>query len=243
MSTAPDDCWQVLLAASFQRERVAARRLARNDAMSSLEALRQVLQAAAGQMQLGDFISMRQQARAEAVQRQNLRRDASRVRHLARRAAHTADPAAWRAWFDGSAIPNPGRLALGVLLQAPDGRRFACSETAGNGDSNDAEYLALILALEQALARTPETLVVHGDSRIVIDDVLGKNAPVMALQAYRVRARALLAQFPLVRLAWIPRAKNVAADALARSAHERTGERHANTNADGATNLDSAPSV
>ena len=29
--------------------------------------------------------------------------------------------AGWRAWFDGSALPNPGRMGLGFVLQGPDG--------------------------------------------------------------------------------------------------------------------------
>ena len=130
--------------------------------------------------------------------------------------ADAADPGAWHAWFDGSAVPNPGRIGLGGLLQAPDGQRWTISVACGTGNSNDAEYLALTVTLQQALALKPDALVVYGDSRIVIDDMLGSQPPVAVLQVHRLRAQALVAQFPAIRLGWIPRAKNSVADALAR---------------------------
>lgn len=209
-----------LLAASFHRERVAARRLSRSEALSPALALQRILEgsAAAAAMPLADFLGARHRESEARLQRQTERRAAARLRHLARLTTQASDPTAWQVWFDGSAVPNPGRLGLGVLLQAPDGCLHRCSIDAGSGNSNDAEYLALILALEQALAMRPATLVVHGDSRIVIDDVLGRLPPVAALQAHRLHAQALLTQFAAIRLAWVPRARNAAADALARAA-------------------------
>ncbi|MBC7513912.1 MAG: ribonuclease HI family protein [Herminiimonas sp.] len=210
--------WQAMVDASFHREQVAARRLARSHALSLVLALQRVLEASSGETHLADFIGVRLRAREDDARRQALRRDAGSARHLARRLARLPDPTAWHAWFDGSAAPNPGRLGLGALLQAPDGRRFTDSITGGTGNSNDAEYLALILTLQLALPLNPAALIAHGDSRIVIGDVLGTQAPVAALGVHRQRAQALLAQFASVRLVWIPRAKNAAADELARVA-------------------------
>ena len=28
----------------------------------------------------------------------------------------------WQVWFDGSALPNPGKIGIGAVLIAPDGR-------------------------------------------------------------------------------------------------------------------------
>ena len=207
----------MLLTASFHRERVIARRLARNEGLAPALALQQVLESVAGDTPLADFINIRQRASEIQLETHTLRRDAARLRHWARHAARETDPAAWQIWFDGSAIPNPGRLGLGALLQAPDGHCYQYSLAGGEGDNNDAEYLALILALEQALPMHSEALVVYGDSRIVIDDVLGL-LPVVSLERHRLHARRLLARFTDVRLVWIPRARNTAADALARAA-------------------------
>ena len=204
--------------ASFHRERVAARRLAHSHALSPALALQRVLEASAGELHLADFIGARLLAREAEARRQALRRDAGCARHMARRLARLPDPTAWHAWFDGSAVPNPGRLGLGALLQTPDGTRCTSSVAGGTGNSNDAEYLALILALQLALPLNPAVMIVHGDSRIVIGDALGAQAPVAALAVHRQNAQALLAQFASVRLVWIPRAKNAAADELARAA-------------------------
>ena len=216
---------------SFHRERVKARRLAREQGLSAALALQRVLESVAGDTPLVDFIDVRHRARELHLGAQALRRDAARLRHLAKNATQETDPAAWQIWFDGSAVPNPGRLGLGVLLQAPDGRRHQCSIDGGEGDNNDAEYLALILALEQALPINPQALVVHGDSRIVIDDVLGRLPPITSLQKHRLRVRSLLERFMSVRLVWIPRARNTAADALARAALATTAAKSCLKNA------------
>ncbi|MES2831746.1 MAG: ribonuclease HI family protein [Pseudomonadota bacterium] len=130
-----------------------------------------------------------------------------------------SDPLVWQAWFDGSATPNPGRLGLGVLLRDPTGGTRGFSQAAGYGDSTVAEYLALILSLEQALLSQATRLMVYGDSQIVIQDVLGV-VPVRRGDCveYRCHVRTLMAQFAEISLKWIPRAKNTDADKLSHDA-------------------------
>ena len=46
---------------------------------------------------------------------------------------------------DGSALPNPGPMSLGVLLQLPDGSRHTLSQDLHrSGCNNEAELLALM---------------------------------------------------------------------------------------------------
>ena len=109
------------------------------------------------------------------------------------------------------------------MLQGPDGNTIMISRCAGIGDGNLAEYLALIAVLECALDAQVHHLVVHGDSRVVIDDVLGETPrPIRTaqLQQHRRTAQRLLAQFASVQLVWIPRVRNSIADGLARHAIE-----------------------
>jgi ribonuclease HI len=90
---------------------------------------------------------------------------------------------------------------------------------AGDGDSSDAEYRALIAVLDAALAHGADGLTVYGDSRVVIDDVNGpdeRSAP--ALAAYRTHVQGQLALLPGVRLRWVPRHRNGPADALSQQA-------------------------
>ncbi|MDQ2821495.1 MAG: ribonuclease HI family protein, partial [Pseudomonadota bacterium] len=134
--------------------------------------------------------------------------------------AHTITP--WRGWFDGSAHPNPGRCGIGALLLGPAGERREIAQAAGYGNSSEAEYLALIALLETAVAAQAHGLTIYGDSRVVIDDMhvpaaqslRHLHAAAQSLRHLHAAAHALMAQLTDVRLRWIPRHKNGAADAL-----------------------------
>lgn len=126
----------------------------------------------------------------------------------------------WEAWFDGSAFPNPGRVGIGGVLVGPQGQQWLISRTEGFGDSSVAEYRALIAVLEMASEFHVTNLIIHGDSRVVIDDLSGL-APIRtaSLRILGDKARKLRENFTLLKLVWIPRRKNSRADELANSAH------------------------
>ncbi|MDB5933007.1 MAG: hypothetical protein JWQ01_351, partial [Massilia sp.] len=168
---------------------------------------------------LADLLASREAARAAACARAELR-DALRAAALAKRQArHDGRPSAWRAWFDGSAHPNPGDCGIGALLAGPGGERIEISRAAGYGNSSEAEYRALLALLDAAVARGAHGLTIYGDSKVVIDDVNGPDATAaVSLHAYRQAALALIAQLRGVTLRWIPRHKNGEADALSQRA-------------------------
>lgn len=142
----------------------------------------------------------------------------ARAEKLARQPV-PASPAAWRAWFDGSAHPNPGRIGIGVLLSGPAGERVEISRRAGHGSSGDAEYLALIAALEQAVEMGLSELLVYGDSQVVVQDVLlAPSHGARVLEAHRARVAQLMAALALVHVRWVPRHKNGDADRLSQQA-------------------------
>jgi ribonuclease HI len=61
--------------------------------------------------------------------------------------------------------------------------------------------------------------MVHGDSRVVIDDLLKPQGEgIGALAHHAARVRSLIAAIGEVRLQWIPRGRNADADALSRRA-------------------------
>ena len=124
---------------------------------------------------------------------------------------------AWRAWFDGSAVPNPGCIGIGAVLLSPEGERLEISFSAGNGDNTRAEYLALIALLELAIEHGVQHLIVQGDSRVVLNDI-DATAPIRTgeQEACRRQALHLMAHIPALQLQWIPRARNGDADRLAR---------------------------
>jgi len=200
---------------AYKAERAASRRLAQAEGLSAGEALRRTLELAAGAAGLAALVETRTGMLAAQAARDAARASAK----AAASARRDTQPTAWRAWFDGSAKPNPGRCGIGVRLEGPDGRVIELAEPAGHGNSSEAEYRALIALLETAVAHGAHALTIHGDSRVVIDDVTGPDlyaAP--ALAGYRARALALLASLSGARLHWVPRHKNTGADALSQRA-------------------------
>ncbi len=156
--------------------------------------------------------------RPDATLHMSIKQARARAEKLARQAA-PATSAAWRAWFDGSAHPNPGRIGIGVLLAGPGGERVEISRRAGHGSSGDAEYLALIAALEKAVELGVPELLVYGDSQVVVQDVLlAPHAGAKGLEAHRARAAQLMAALALVHVRWVPRHRNGEADRLSQQA-------------------------
>jgi ribonuclease HI len=213
-----DELFQV----AYKRERAISRRLSKLTALSAHAALTQTLEKSAGAASLADLVNARRLEKAAALHAAQLRREDRAAARAARNSQpSTRDAVAWHAWFDGSAHPNPGKIGIGGLLEGPNGEVVEISAIAGHGDSCKAEYLALIAVLEAAVSRLPGPgkLVIHGDSQVVIEDVLrdaARGAP--ALVSYATQARELIAQLADVRLQWIPRHRNTTADALSQSA-------------------------
>jgi ribonuclease HI len=222
---------------AYKAERAASRRLAQSAGLSADEALRRTLERVAGTGGLVALVALRTGMLAAQAEREAARaaaRFAQQAAAAARRAGLlNAQPTAWRAWFDGSARPNPGRCGIGALLEGPDGVKLELAQPAGHGNSSEAEYRALIAVLETAVAHGARDLTIHGDSRVVIDDVTGPDlyaAP--ALGAYRARVRALLAHLPDARLRWVPRHRNAAADALSQRAFATLSSDETNATSD-----------
>jgi len=206
-----------LIAVAYQRERSASRRLTLRAGMSSEQALRQTMTDMAGCQSLMELVCERERAVALTAAALAQRRSEKAAQRCARLAAAQPDPAAWLAWFDGACHPNPGKIGIGGLLRSPEGTLTEICRTAGHGDSNEAEYLALIAVLEAALEAGAHILAVHGDSRVVIDALMHAH-PATHLREHSLRARALAAQLESVTMTWIPRHKNSAADALSQRA-------------------------
>ncbi|WP_313703521.1 ribonuclease HI family protein [Massilia sp.] len=211
--------------AANKTELAASRKRARQTGIPYEAALRATLETSAGALGLPHLLAERAALRAAEAARALARRAARDAALALRRARHEGAPTAWRAWFDGSAKPNPGRCGIGARLLGPDGELVELSQPAGWGNSSEAEYRALILVLETALAQGAGPLTVYGDSRVVVDDVNGSvEDSALVLRPLRARAHALLAQLPAVTLRWVPRHKNLEADALSQRARASLAE-------------------
>jgi len=126
----------------------------------------------------------------------------------------------WTVYCDGSAMPNPRRMGIGAVLTAPDGARHTLSQaTHTTGCNNEAELLALTLALQELRARGATAVRAYSDNSILVEQLAASEAkPIVRMAALFDDARALLASFDDARVQWIPRHRNGEADALARAA-------------------------
>lgn len=121
--------------------------------------------------------------------------------------------------FDGGSLGNPGRgYGSYHLWEARGGEVQERLEFGDSLTNNEAEYLALTRALETALARAAErgeaperlSVLVLGDSRLVIEQVLGRwKVRAEHLRPYHARVGRLLARFGHYALRWQPRAESV----------------------------------
>lgn len=131
-------------------------------------------------------------------------------------------PPFWIARIDGTALPNPGRMAAGVVLSAPDGR-CVCTRQAlqGRGCNNEAELRALQLALQLLQGQGAMALRVYTDSQWLVQQLQPPACGARVtqrLQPLIAQVRSSLQAVPMLQWRWVPRHCNTEADALARQA-------------------------
>lgn len=121
---------------------------------------------------------------------------------------------------DGASMGNPGRAAIGVTIKDEQGKLIASiSQGIGETTNNQAEYRAVIAALEEAIRRGAKYVEVKSDSELVVRQINGE---------YRVRKAALRPLYQQVKqlqgllegftITHIPRQQNAEADNLANRA-------------------------
>ncbi|VWX47198.1 reverse transcriptase-like protein [Novosphingobium sp. 9U] len=125
---------------------------------------------------------------------------------------------AWREervtfYFDGGCAPNPGPMHAAVVSR---GKAWFRDEM-GVGDNNQAEWLALLMAVKQAHAQACTDVVLIGDSALVIAQASGRQKCRSAhLAPYLAAFHQASAGFARVHLRHVPRTRNLAGIALAR---------------------------
>ncbi|MGE5180380.1 MAG: ribonuclease HI family protein [Bacteroidota bacterium] len=121
---------------------------------------------------------------------------------------------------DGAARGNPGPSAIGVVVQDETGRViYEASRCLGTNTNNEAEYLALIAALEYLKeSRFTEADFVL-DSELVVRQIQGRyRVKEPRLQQLHARATMLLNAVPKHTFRHVPRKQNARADELANEA-------------------------
>ena len=121
---------------------------------------------------------------------------------------------------DGACRGNPGASAIGVIIKTSTGQvvKSVC-RAIGNMTNNQAEYHAVISALDEALKLGATDLSLNADSELVVKQLNGqyrvKNPGLAPLYA---KVKTLETKFKTVKYRFIPRERNREADALANQA-------------------------
>jgi probable phosphoglycerate mutase len=120
------------------------------------------------------------------------------------------------AFTDGGARGNPGPAAYGVVIQSPGGKVIAeLSKFLGEATNNEAEYRALLAALEYAHSHRARSLQVFSDSELMVRQILRQyKVKSSGLQPLYDRAQELIARLPGFRITHIRREQNRQADRL-----------------------------
>ncbi len=121
---------------------------------------------------------------------------------------------------DGAAEPNPGPAAIGVTIKDKRGKLITLiSQRIGRATNNQAEYRAIIAALEEAVRLGVKQVDIKMDSELVVKQISGE---------YRVKKATLKPLYQQVKqlqgllegctITHIPRQQNTEADKLAHKA-------------------------
>ena len=122
-------------------------------------------------------------------------------------------------YFDGACRGNPGPSSIGYVLVDDGGIVSEGGETIGRATNNQAEYAALVKALEVVIDYGFDEAHIRGDSELIVKQVRGEwNTNDPELREQRVRVRELLMQFDDWQLEHVPREINDRADQLANDA-------------------------
>ena len=119
---------------------------------------------------------------------------------------------------DGGARGNPGPAAFAFIIQSEKGEVVTSSSGyAGNCTNNQAEYLAVLAALEAAAKLKTETVTCHLDSELVVKPLTGEyRVRNKELKLLWQKAKGFTKQFKELRFINVPRThRNIqAADKL-----------------------------
>ena len=129
------------------------------------------------------------------------------------------------AYTDGGARGNPGPAGIGVAIKSPDGMAKTYSQSIGVRTNNEAEYEAVIFALQKIKSLFGKDkakkleIEIRMDSELVARQLGGKyKVSEAGLVPLYIKAHNSIVDFEAVSFTEIPRENNAEADALANEA-------------------------
>jgi ribonuclease HI len=123
-------------------------------------------------------------------------------------------------YADGASRGNPGPAAIGAIIKDEKGNPITqISRCIGITTNNQAEYQAIIAALEKALGLGAKQVELKSDSELVVKQINGRYKVKKAvLRPLYQRIVQLIGSLEGFTIAYIPRQQNQEADNLANEA-------------------------
>ena len=121
---------------------------------------------------------------------------------------------------DGAARGNPGPAAIGAIIKDEKGNTIATiSRCLGATTNNQAEYQAIITALEKAVSLGVQQVKLYSDSELVVKQINGRYRVKKAtLRPLYQKVVQLIGSLEAFTITHIPREQNREADRLANKA-------------------------
>jgi len=121
---------------------------------------------------------------------------------------------------DGASQGNPGPAAIGATIKDKQGKLIGrISQRIGQATNNQAEYRAIIAALEEATRLGAKQVKINSDSQLVVRQINGEYRVKKAtLKPLHQRVKKLLSSLDGFTITYIPRQQNQEADKLANMA-------------------------
>lgn len=121
---------------------------------------------------------------------------------------------------DGASRGNPGPAAIGAIIKDEQGNSItSISKAIGRTTNNQAEYRALIAALEEAKRLGVDQVDICSDSEWLVRQINGRyRVKAASIKPLYQRVRQLQSQFKGFTITHIPRSENAEADGLANMA-------------------------
>jgi ribonuclease HI len=129
------------------------------------------------------------------------------------------------AYVDGGCLGNPGPSGIGVVINGGVDGPVRIAKWIGHQDNNVAEYVALMEALQYAVARKARKLHVYSDSEVVVRQMTGEyecRSPRLYSLHWTCRKLARSLAFSISH---VPREYNVEANRLAQTALRKRKQR------------------
>ncbi len=121
-------------------------------------------------------------------------------------------------YVDGACSGNPGLAGCGIFIKKGSGA-IKMSFFLGNATNNIAEYVALLIALDELKTKRKFPIVIYSDSELLVRQLTGEyKVKDKKLKILYNRIIELVASFSSLEIKHIKREGNKTADALARKA-------------------------